>query len=272
MSASTGHSETSLPVPDSSLIEKWKSEQLEIASRVITRDDGDGGFSPGFSLEEAELVGGFDISFIPNEPALAYAVLVVVRVKDNTVVYEDARLVTLNLPYVSGLLAFREAPHAMALIERLRETHPELEPPIYLFDGNGRLHTRRAGIACHVGVLANIRSIGVGKTPFLLPYEGVTRASLAELYENAHLAEKPGSHCPIITDKGETVAEIVRGEHSKVPLYISVGHRVSLDSAVRLILRLTQKAHIPEPVRQADLRGRQYVRQYVRDHQPPQSP
>jgi len=215
-----------------------------------------------------KLVGGFDISFIPGNASLAYAVLVVVRVSDNVVMYEDARLVTLDLPYVPGLLAFREAPHALELIKRLRDTHPELEPSVYLFDGNGRLHSRRAGVACHVGVLADICSIGVGKTPFLLPDEGVTRATLSQLYDGAHMAERPGSHCPIITDAGETVAEIVRGGHSKVPLYISVGHRISLATSVELILRLTHNAHIPEPVRQADLRGREYVRQYVREHKP----
>jgi len=246
-------------LPDSSLVEKWKVEQKMIAYRVKTRDD------PSCSIVDAELVGGFDISFVPDDPIHAYAVLVVVRVKDNAVVYEDARLVNLDLPYVPGLLAFREAPHAMELIKHLHETHPELEPTVYLFDGNGRLHSRRAGIACHVGVLANVRTIGVAKTPFLIPDEGITRESLAALYSDAKMAETPGSHCPIVTKKGETIAEIVRGAHSKVPLYISIGHRVSLDSAVSLILRLTSNAHIPEPVRQADLRGRQHVREYVKN-------
>ena len=134
-----------------------------------------------------------------------------------------------------------------------------------LFDGNGKLHARRCGVACHVGVLADIRSIGVGKTPYCLPDEGITRASLSKMYEDAHLAERPGSNCPIVTDSGETVAAILRGAHSKVPLYISVGHRVSLASALSLIHRLTKNAHIPEPVRQADLRGRAYVRRYVEE-------
>jgi len=252
-----------LPTPDSALVEQWKTEQISLASRVVARDD-DGNNT---LVEQAELVGGFDISFVPGDASLACAVLVVVRIEDNTVVYEDARMVTLDLPYVPGLLAFREAPHALDLIKRLRETHPEFVPDVFMFDGNGRLHARRAGVACHVGVLADIRSIGVAKTPYVLPDEGITRATLTKLYNDANLASKPGSHCPVVTDSGETVAEIVRGGHSKVPLYISVGHRVSLESAVNLVLRLTRDAHIPEPVRQADLRGREYVRRYVREHQ-----
>ena len=249
-----------LPAPDKSIMGHWRGEQLELAGRVLRVDDSD---AAAAEVADAELVGGIDLSFVPGDASAACAVLVVVRVSDATVVYEDVRMVTLTEPYIPGYLAFREAPHALALIERLRATRPDLQPSVYLYDGNGILHGRRAGIASHVGVIANVRTIGVAKTLYQLVDQGITHKTMKAAYDSAEMASKPGSHIPIVTTEGETVGEMVRGEHSKVPVYVSVGHRVSLDTAVRLVLRLTRNTHIPEPVRQADLRGRRYIKQFV---------
>jgi deoxyinosine 3'endonuclease (endonuclease V) len=79
--------------------------------------------------------------------------------RSQQIVYEECTMVTLHLPYLPSFLAFREAPSLLAMLARLRATRPELEPQVLLLDGNGVLHTRCCGVACHVGVLADIPTV-----------------------------------------------------------------------------------------------------------------
>ena len=246
---------------DASVRERWKAEQRELSSRVVACDRDE-------YVAHPRLVGGLDLSFFPNDPSRACAVLVVVRVADNAVGYEDARVVPLTVPFISGFLAFREAPASVDLIERLRKERPDLMPDVFMYDGNGLMHERRLGAASHVGVVADVPVVGVAKKLHQLPGEGLTHARVDALYRQHAMDTTPASHCALVSSRtGEAVCEMVRGAHSRQPLFVSVGNHVCLETALQLVLSMTTRAKVPEPIRQADLRGRRHVRQIIKREQ-----
>jgi deoxyribonuclease V len=137
------------------------------------------------------------------------------------------------LPYIPGLLAFREAPAVLAALARLAA------PPDLLFvDGQGIAHPRRCGIACHLGVTLDLPSIGVAKSRLV-------GAALA-------LDAAPGAAVPV-TDRGEVVGALLRSRARANPLHVSIGHRVSLEGALALVRAAGRGYRLPEPTRQAHL-------------------
>jgi deoxyribonuclease V len=136
------------------------------------------------------------------------------------------------VPYVPGFLSLREAPAALAALERLR-----IRPDLLLVDGQGLAHPRRFGLACHIGLLAQIPTIGVAKSRLLGRYEppGPDR----------------GEWTPLV-DKDETVGAVLRTRSHARPLFVSVGHRISIGTAVDYALRCAPAFRLPEPIRLAD--------------------
>jgi len=134
-------------------------------------------------------------------------------------------------PYIPGLLSFREVPAVLDALQQLRRL-----PDLLLCDGQGMAHPRRFGIACHLGVLTDLPAIGVAKSRLLGTY--------------SPLAEGKGSRQPLY-DKGEVIGTVLRTRRGVQPLYISVGHRVGLESAVDIVLRCTTRYRLPETTRAA---------------------
>ncbi|GAA1511966.1 endonuclease V [Kribbella lupini] len=137
-----------------------------------------------------------------------------------------------SFPYVPGLFAFREVPGLLAALERLRVT-----PELLVCDGQGLAHPRRFGLACHLGVVTGLSSIGVGKTVFVGAWEepGAARGAAGEL----------------VLD-GEVVGKVLRTQNKTKPVFVSVGHRVSLGTAVERVLELAPRYRLPETTRAAD--------------------
>ncbi len=138
----------------------------------------------------------------------------------------------LTFPYVPGLLSFREAPailDALALLDRA--------PDVLLCDGQGRAHSRRFGLACHLGVVTGLPAIGCAKSRLCGTHRepGRGRGSAADLRDGA-----------------ETIGAVVRTRDGVRPLFVSVGHRCTLPDAVRLVLAAAPRYRLPEPVRRAD--------------------
>ncbi len=136
-----------------------------------------------------------------------------------------------RFPYVPGYLSFREAPAVLAALAKLR-TRPDL----LLCDGQGRAHPRRFGLACHLGVLTGLPSIGVAKSLLL----GV----------HGPLPEPKGSWVAL-KDKGEVIGAALRTRAGVKPVYVSIGHRVSLATAIDYVLRCTPRYRLPETTRLA---------------------
>ena len=141
----------------------------------------------------------------------------------------------LTFPYIPGLLSFREIPALLAALEGLRET-----PDLIFCDGQGYAHPRRFGLASHLGVLLDVPTIGCAKSRLIGEHEDPGRAR--------------GCWSPLL-DAGERIGAALRTRAGSRPLYISVGHRLTLARAIRLTLEACDPAgrmRIPRPTQRAD--------------------
>jgi deoxyribonuclease V len=137
----------------------------------------------------------------------------------------------LAFPYVPGLLSFREAPAALAALDKLR-----IAPDLILYDGQGIAHPRRFGIASHVGLWAEVPTIGVAKTRLVGAYRDPP--------------QRRGAWSPL-TDGDEIIGAVLRTRAGVKPLFVSVGHRVSLTGAVGWVMACVTRYRLPETTRQA---------------------
>ncbi|MCH2548241.1 MAG: deoxyribonuclease V [Alphaproteobacteria bacterium] len=135
-------------------------------------------------------------------------------------------------PYISGLLSFREIPAILAALEQL-----EHKPDLLMVDGQGIAHPRRMGIAAHLGVMIDIPSIGVAKS------------RLCGNYNEPDLIK--GAQTPLF-HRNEHVGTVLRSRDNVKPLFVSPGHRISIQSATKLVQQCLTRYRLPEPVRQAD--------------------
>jgi deoxyribonuclease V len=140
----------------------------------------------------------------------------------------------LTFPYIPGLLSFREIPALLAAFEALRNA-----PDVIFCDAHGYAHPRRFGLACHLGVLLDLPSIGVAKSLFIGEHRepGKRAGSTAALLDPAD---------------GEEIGVVARTADGVKPVYVSQGHRVSLARAVELTFAVTDGHRVPRPTRDAD--------------------
>jgi deoxyribonuclease V len=187
--------------------------------------------------EVPEFVAGVDVSYRGGAAFAAYAVVETAggELVDSHVVRQQV-----EFPYISGYLAYRELPALLAAIESLPASVPRAE--VVFVDGNGLLHRRGAGIATHFGVLAGLRTIGVGKKLLC------GTVSLDGLRPAASSA---------VTLEGRTVGAAVKSGSRSRPIFVSVGHRTTLPDAVRLTQLLFHGHRLPEPLYHADRLSRQ---------------
>nr|WP_156826714.1 deoxyribonuclease V [Kushneria aurantia] len=195
--------------------------QTSLAPRVIRED----------RFDRVRHIAGVDIGF-EDKGATTRAAVVVMHWPSLTVVEQVLERSATRMPYMPGLLSFRELPAALAAFERL-ETRPDL----LMVDGMGIAHPRRLGIAAHLGLWLDMPAIGVGKSR-LCGHHGEVPAAL-------------GGWTPL-THGSETIGAVLRTRERVKPLYISVGHRIALESALDWVLRCLTRYKLPEPTRQAD--------------------
>ncbi len=141
-------------------------------------------------------------------------------------------VVPLQFPYVPGFLSFREIPALLAALGKLRKL-----PDLLFCDGHGYAHPRRLGLASHLGILLDLPTIGIAKSILL--------------GEHGALAANQGSWTAL-KDGHETIGAALRSRDAVKPVYVSQGHRVSLESAIRLTLSVCGGTRIPRPTRDAD--------------------
>jgi len=175
-------------------------------------------------------VAGTDVGFERGGGVSCAAVAVLSFPELELVEHAVARLPT-RFPYVPGLLSFREIPVLLAALDKLRIT-----PDLILCDGQGLAHPRRFGIASHLGVYCGIPTIGVAKSRLI--------------GEHGQPMQRRGAWVPL-RDKGETIGAVLRSRTNTEPIYVSIGHRVSLPLAVRYVMACTTKFRLPETTRWA---------------------
>ncbi|XP_077022290.1 endonuclease V isoform X4 [Tamandua tetradactyla] len=169
-----------------------------------------------------------------------------------------------SLQRVGGVdVSFVQGDSVKACASLVVLSYPELE--VLLVDGNGVLHHRGFGVACHLGVLTDLPCIGVAKK--LLQVDGLENNDLHK--EKIRRLQAAGDTFPLMGVSGAILGMALRShDRSHKPLYVSVGHRTSLEAAVRLT-RSCCRFRIPEPVRQADIRSREYIRKTLGVPRPP---
>lgn len=192
--------------------------------------------APLVSLEDRlarwDLVAGVDLALGRFDREGRAAVVVWNRL-DGAVVEQVSLELPLTLPYIPGLLAFREGPLVEEALKQLRS-----EPDVLLFDGQGIAHPRGLGIAAHVGVLLDRPTIGIGKTRLF--------GTFTEPGPN------PGDRSPLHAPDGEQIGVVLRSRAGSRPLFVSPGNHVSPETAARVVLDCLRGHRLPEPVYLAD--------------------
>jgi deoxyribonuclease V len=186
---------------------------------------------------EPRYVAGVDAAF---SEGLVYAAACLYQYPELTFLEQATAIEKLRFPYVPGFLSFREGPAIIAAIRKLT-----VKPDVLLVDGQGIAHPRGIGIASHLGVLLNIPTIGCAKTRLVGEFKEPDRRK---------------GNCSELTYEGRTVGAVVRTKDGVRPLFVSPGHKIDLDNAVRITLGCTGKYRIPEPLRCADMLSRKMKR------------
>ena len=176
-------------------------------------------------------IAGADISMNRNSTE-AFAGVVILDARTMQMVDEYMMKGTITFPYIPGLLSFREAPLLLKCFEKVT-----LEPDLVFFDGQGIAHPRGLGLASHLGLIIDCPAIGCAKTRLT----GQSREP----------GIKKGSRSRLVSDDKATIGYVVRTRENCKPVYVSVGHRIDLDSAVQWTLKCTTRYRIPEPTRLA---------------------
>eukprot|EP00347_Sterkiella_histriomuscorum_P021420 403334040 len=246
---------------DEEVRDKWMLEQNTLKQQLIEDEDK---FSwvidpSNYSNSTLRYIAAIDISYSKTDDRKAVAALIVCQYPTMKILYEDFEKETADYPYIPGFLAFKEVPVYSILFDRLKAKEPDLWPDVLLVDGNGILHTRGFGCASHVGVLQNLPSIGVGKTVFAV--DGLTQLGVKDLCDQTLL--KGGDLVNLVGKSGKVWGAALRStSDSKNPIIISVGHRITLQTAIDVVKACIKKVRIPEPIRQADLKSRSLVKKF----------
>ncbi|MBW4556711.1 MAG: deoxyribonuclease V [Trichormus sp. ATA11-4-KO1] len=181
--------------------------------------------------QPVQYVAGVDMGFEANG-TISRAAVAVLSFPDLQVIETTLAHRPTSFPYIPGFLSFREIPAVLDALEKIKIT-----PDIILCDGQGIAHPRRFGIASHLGVILDTPTIGVAKSLLIGKHD--------------ELPDTKGNWQPLI-DKGETIGAVLRTRKGVKPVYVSIGHRISLLTAIDYVLRCTPKYRLPETTRVAD--------------------
>ncbi len=209
-------------------VEDWPTEVAEaralqesLRDRVIRED----------RLPAVRSVAGVDASYRRAEGTMRAAVARLSFPELEPLEYAVARRKT-PFPYVPGYLSFRETPAALEALSRLH-----VKPDLVLCDAHGLAHPRRFGMASHLGVLADLPTIGVAKSLLVGTHD--------------ELSPDRGRSVPL-RDEDEVIGAVLRTRAGVKPMYVSIGHRISLETAIEYVLACAPRFRLPEPTRRAD--------------------
>ena len=192
--------------------------QQTLRTEVITRD----------RFGVVNYVAGVDVGF-EAEGTITRAAVAVLSYPELQLCDQAIARRPTTFPYIPGFLSFREVPAVLDALEKVK-----IVPDLLLCDGQGIAHPRRFGIACHLGVLTHLPAIGVAKSRLI--------------GKHAEVSEKRGTWEPLY-DRGEAIGAVLKTRPNTNPLYISLGHRISLETAIAYVMGCTTKYRLPETTR-----------------------
>ena len=241
--------QTLLSQVDQEKLRNWEKEQESLKNRLSNEDDP--------LLQDIMYIGGMDISYDKFDKKIGISGLVVLDYKTLKIVYEDYELVKIEEPYVPGFLAFREVKHLVKLINKLKQNSPQFLPQVILLDGNGILHPKEFGIACHLGVLTDTCTIGCSKSLFSI--DGLYRDLIDDLASD--YLHKKGDSKELIGNSGRHWGYIYKssGEEEKDYLVVSMGNKITNQTSLKIVKKMC-KSKIAEPIRLADLITRRLIK------------
>ncbi|MEM2607354.1 MAG: deoxyribonuclease V [Candidatus Bathyarchaeia archaeon] len=211
-------------------MEKARKAQIVLSKMVIREDQ---------INMPIKYVAGVDVAYAGNNSIGVAAVLNYESLKP-----VEVKLATVKakFPYMPTLLSFREMPAAVAAIKRL-----DIKPDVFLVDGQGVAHPYRLGFASHLGVTLNVPAIGVAK-----------RILCGEVVGEGDVWR------PIVHE-GEVVGAAVYTRRGSKPVYVSIGHKVSLETAIKVVLACTRGHRIPEPLRISHISAERAKEEFMQD-------
>ena len=214
--------------------------QADLAGRVDLND--------AIAIDSIEIVVGVDNTYVTRAgKTTAGAVVVALTFPAMEIMETVVAWQPIAFPYVPGLLSFREAPAVLAACADLR-----VEPDIFLFDGQGYAHPRRLGLASHLGLILERPTVGCAKSRLVGEYEEPERIF--------------GAHTPLV-DRGEVIGAAVRTRPRHKPLFVSPGHKISVETAVDVVLACCRNgAFLPEPTRLAHETVTRKRRAWIESH------
>lgn len=226
----------------------WIKEQERLTKELVVTN------SRALVLDNAlRWIGGVDVSFVKDSQIACGAFVITDRKNGYSVLHSEQLVLDKVLqPYIPGFLAFRELPIILQMFNNMKQNNPHVPlPQIILVDGNGILHPRRFGLACHLGVVLSIPTIGVAKN--LHHVDGLSKKSIEKV---AACEVKKGFYCKYLQGESSVTLGgfVYREGHSK-GVYVSCGHMVDLPLAIHLTIDASNY-RIPEPIRQADILSR----------------
>ncbi len=206
------------------------SEAIALQKQMVTQID----YQHPIDIRSVTRVAGVDVSVKPDPETgkdMSQAAVVVLSFPDMQVIETSLAQMPTPFPYIPGLLSFREGPVLEVAFKKL-----QAEPDVFIFDGMGRAHPRRIGIASHMGLWLQKPTIGCGKTLLTGHFQepGNERGDFSDLI-----------------DKDEVIGGVLRTRPNVKPVFISVGHLADLPTALKFVMLCTSKYRLPDPIRAA---------------------
>ena len=195
--------------------------QEKLCHQVITED----------LFGDIKYVAGVDVGY-SNDNRITQGAIAVLSFPELELKEQAIAQRPTSFPYIPGLLSFREIPAILDAFKKLN-----IIPDLLLCDGQGLIHPRRFGLACHLGVLVNIPSIGVAKSHYIGKYDAV--------------GLEKGNWQPLIYQE-KVIGAVVRSRTGVKPIYVSTGHKISWKTAINYVLKCTSKYPLPETTHRAD--------------------
>jgi len=182
------------------------------------------------SFNNVKIVAGADVSYYKNK---MIAGIVILKFPQLEIIEKKSSVSSVNFPYISGLLTFREGPSLLAAFKKIKN-----EPDIILFDGQGIAHPRRMGIATHLGLFLDQPTIGCAKSRLSGKYTSV--------------GEEKGDYALLKEDE-EILGAVLRTRKRVKPIFVSPGHKIDLPNSIEIVLKCIVKYRLPLPVREAHI-------------------
>jgi deoxyribonuclease V len=198
-------------------ISHWRAVQRKLAERVIRQDS--------FS-KPLKLVAGIDVAYNQER---AFSATVVMRYETLEVMESETAKSTVETPYIPSFLAFRELSPMKKAIKKLK-----IKPDVFLVNAHGIAHPERCGCASHLGIVLDVPTIGVAGSVL-----------------HGEVLDQDRTGTRYLKDGEEIIGAVIASKVGEKPIYVSIGHRVSLDSAIEIIHKTTKENRMPEPLRRA---------------------